>query len=95
MFRILVVLLTVSTLFGGQAFGATPKPIAGGANQISGVEGGMNQTLFNGVIRLKLTQIRNAEPRIISAVPIQGKNGWSSFFAAATDCTRTTSEIPH
>jgi hypothetical protein len=78
MFRILVVLLAVSTLFGGQASGATPKPRAGGANQISGVEGGMNQTLFNGVIRLKLTQIRNAEPSDNLSGPDPGKK-WMVF----------------
>ncbi|MEO6835961.1 MAG: hypothetical protein ABI231_08655 [Candidatus Tumulicola sp.] len=33
----------------------------GGANQVRGVEGKVNQTLFNGTIRLKVMTVRNAE----------------------------------
>jgi hypothetical protein len=38
---------------------ATQRP-AGGANQLDAVEGVVNQTLFNGEVRLRVTALRNA-----------------------------------
>ncbi len=37
---------------------ATPKPIPGGANQLSGVSGSLSSTLFNGKIRIRKMAIR-------------------------------------
>lgn len=44
----------------GIAAGATPKPVAGGANQVSAVTGKLGQTVFNGVLRVKITALRDA-----------------------------------
>jgi hypothetical protein len=42
------------------AFGATPSPVPGGANQIGGVSGTMTQVLFNGKLRLRGMKFREA-----------------------------------
>jgi hypothetical protein len=41
-------------------FAATATPIPGGANQINGVSGGLDSTLFNGKVRIKKMQLRLA-----------------------------------
>lgn len=47
----------------------------GGANQLQGVEGKINQTLFNGTIRLTVMTVRNAENSDKLADPQDG-NRW-------------------
>ena len=42
------------------ASSAAPTPAAGGANQVKGVSGSVGQTLFNGVVRLKVVEVRDA-----------------------------------
>ncbi len=49
----------VPTLFGGLAF-AAPTPMPGGSNQLNAVSGKLGTTLFNGTIRLKVLELRDA-----------------------------------
>jgi hypothetical protein len=37
-----------------------PTPVPGGANQISAVTGKVGQTVFNGILRVKITALRDA-----------------------------------
>lgn len=39
-----------------------PKPTPGGANQVSALSGKLGQTLWNGVLRFKLVELRDATP---------------------------------
>ncbi len=58
MYRIISAMLLLAMMTG-----QTPaSTISGGANQIAGVSGGINKTLFNGMIRWKMTTIREAQP---------------------------------
>jgi hypothetical protein len=41
-----------------QAVAATPTPVPGGANQLSGVSGGLGSTLFNGKVRIRHMALR-------------------------------------
>jgi hypothetical protein len=40
----------------------SPTPMPGGANQISGVSGKVGDTLFNGVVRMQIVEVRDATP---------------------------------
>jgi hypothetical protein len=46
----------------GSPAGAAPTPVPGGANQIKGITGSIHQTLFNGKLRLRGMQLREAVP---------------------------------
>ena len=46
----------------GLASGATPTPVPGGANQVSAVSGKVGQTVFNGVLKVQITALRDATP---------------------------------
>ncbi len=41
---------------------AAPTPIPGGANQVSAISGKVGQTIFNGVLRIKIVELRDATP---------------------------------
>ena len=59
LFRTLA-LAAVSCLLAGSAASASPTPIPGGANQVTAVAGTVGQTLFNGMVRLKVDELRDA-----------------------------------
>ncbi len=40
--------------------GAAPTPVPGGANEVSAVSGKLGTTVFNGVLRVKITSLRPA-----------------------------------
>ncbi len=46
--------------------GAAPTPIPGGANGVSAVSGDLGSTVFNGVLRVKITALRAANAGEIS-----------------------------
>jgi hypothetical protein len=39
---------------------AAPTPVPGGANQVNALSGKLGQTLFNGIVRLKVDELRDA-----------------------------------
>src|SRR5579872_700681 len=41
---------------------ASPTPVPGGANQVSALSGTIGQTIFNGVLRIKVVELRDATP---------------------------------
>ena len=41
---------------------ASPTPVPGGANQVKAVTGTIGQTVFNGVLRVKILELRDATP---------------------------------
>jgi len=41
---------------------ASSTPIPGGANQITALSGNVGQTLWNGMVRLKISEVRDATP---------------------------------
>jgi hypothetical protein len=41
---------------------AAPTPVPGGANQVSAISGTVGQTVFNGVLRINVTEVRAATP---------------------------------
>jgi len=49
-------------LAGTIAAAASPTPIPGGANQVNAISGKVGDTLWNGVIRLKVVEVRDATP---------------------------------
>lgn len=51
-----------------QTAGGTNTNVAGGANQLSALQGCIGQTLFNGVWRFKVTRLEQGE--------VEGKPGW-------------------
>ena len=44
----------------GTTAGSTPKPVPGGANQVSALTGKIGQTVFNGVLRVQIKELRDA-----------------------------------
>ncbi len=44
----------------GTAAGSTPTPVPGGANQVSAMSGKIGQTVFNGVLRVQIKELRDA-----------------------------------
>ncbi len=55
-FALLVLAFAVPMAAGG----ATPTPIPGGANQVNAIEGKVGDTIFNGVLRITVQEIRDA-----------------------------------
>ena len=44
------------------ACGAVPTPIPGGANQVNAVSGALGEPMWNGVVRIKVRELRDARP---------------------------------
>jgi hypothetical protein len=44
------------------AVDAAPTPVPGGANQVSAISGTFGQTIFNGVLRVNVSEVRAATP---------------------------------
>jgi hypothetical protein len=61
MFRTALLALACVSLSTVPAVGA-PTPMPGGANQVSGVSGNVGDTLFNGIVRLQIVEVRDATP---------------------------------
>ena len=45
---------------------AAPTPVPGGANQVSAISGTVGQTIFNGVLRVNVSEVRAATPEEIA-----------------------------
>lgn len=58
--RLVLAVAICLVAFAGPTAGATPTPVPGGANQVSGLSGKIGQTVFNGVLRVQVTQLRDA-----------------------------------
>jgi hypothetical protein len=59
--RAAVLLLALSAIAPAATLAApTPKPMAGGANQIAGISGGLGSTFFNGKLRFKKFTLRTS-----------------------------------
>jgi len=68
---------------------ATPTPIPGGANQLSGVSGGLASALFNGKIRIRQMTLRPSTSAEFA--PADGNTGlvFSWLASNGTHATRT------
>jgi hypothetical protein len=54
-------LVTAAAIFGSAlAGGAVPTPVPGGANQVNAVSGTAGEPMWNGVVRLKVQELRDA-----------------------------------
>jgi hypothetical protein len=63
MFRPALFALACISLAAAPALGSpTPTPMPGGANQVGGVSGKVGDTLFNGIVRLQIVEVRDASP---------------------------------
>jgi hypothetical protein len=61
MFRVALIALACVSLAMVPALGSpTATPMPGGANQVSGVSGKVGDTLFNGIVRLQVVEVRDA-----------------------------------
>ena len=60
--RLIITLALCLASLSGMAAGATPTPVPGGANQVSALSGKIGQTVFNGVLRIQVTALREATP---------------------------------
>lgn len=81
------------------ATGATPTPVPGGANQVNALSGKIGQTIFNGVLRIDVQEVRPAtdadNPGRINPLPSQKvlvmnvlvRNGLHRTFLGALDYT--------
>jgi len=58
--RMAIALATCVIALTGTTAASTPTPVPGGANQVSGLSGKVGQTLFNGVLRVQVKELRNA-----------------------------------
>jgi hypothetical protein len=58
--RITITLALCLISLTGMAVGATPTPVPGGANQVSALSGKVGHTVFNGVLRVQVTALRDA-----------------------------------
>ena len=55
--------LTIATVAAAATLAsAAPTPVPGGANQVKAVSGTIGQTVFNGVLRVKILELRDATP---------------------------------
>ncbi|MDQ2817507.1 MAG: hypothetical protein M3T49_04755 [Candidatus Eremiobacteraeota bacterium] len=86
MYRIILAMLLLG-MMTAKTPASTTMP--GGANQIVGVSGGMNKTLFNGLIRWKMTTIREALPSDRLGDPHQGMR-WLVFLARCSNGSHST-----
>lgn len=68
---------------------AAPTPIPGGANQLNGVNGSLNSTLFNGKVRVK--QMRLRASTATEYTPADGQRGlvFSYLVSNGTHVART------
>jgi hypothetical protein len=57
---VLLALLIVAS--GSASAFAAPAPVPGGANQVSAISGKIGETLWNGVVRFKVVEVRDATP---------------------------------
>ena len=57
--RIAVLALVLAGTAGASAI-AAPSPLPGGSNQVNAVSGKLGDTLWNGVLRFKLVEVRDA-----------------------------------
>ena len=55
-------LLTAGAVYGSSACGAAPTPIPGDANQVNAVSGALGDPMWNGVVRMKVRELRDARP---------------------------------
>ena len=55
-------LATLLALAGAVQVAAAPTPVPGGANQINAISGKVGDTLWNGVLRVKVVEVRDATP---------------------------------
>jgi len=62
---------------------ADPTPIPGGSNQAIGVTGTIGSTLFNGEVRLKPTELRDATPA--DGMVTSSDKKWLVFTATASN----------
>jgi hypothetical protein len=78
----LVVALAATLLTGANA--APPTPIPGGANALTAVAGKTGQVVFNGVLRVQITELRDATPAEAADVqsPSAGAGQKLMFFSA-------------
>ena len=58
----LILALCFISLTGVSAAASTPTPVPGGANQVSAMSAKVGQTVFNGVLRIQVTALRDATP---------------------------------
>jgi len=59
-FAVLATALAIGAMSAGA--GAAPTPVPGGANQVSAISGTVGQTIFNGVLRINVSNVRAATP---------------------------------
>jgi hypothetical protein len=56
-----IILLALCLIGLGAAIAsASPTPVPGGANQVNALSGKVGDTIFNGVLRVKVTELRDA-----------------------------------
>ncbi len=53
-------LAVLAGALGASGVSAAPTPVPGGANQVDALSGSAGQTLFNGIVRLKVDELRDA-----------------------------------
>ena len=52
--------LLLAGMFATPSSASTPTPVPGGANQVSALSGKIGETVFNGVLRIQIQELRNA-----------------------------------
>lgn len=58
--RVIFFFITVFALSLPAGSFASPTPAPGGANQVNGISGKLGDTVFNGVVRVKVVELRDA-----------------------------------
>jgi hypothetical protein len=77
-------LLTAAAIFGNCfACPAAPTPVPGGANQVKAVSGFAGEPMWNGVLRYKVQELRDARPEDHPETLLPGPNQKVMVFRAS------------
>jgi hypothetical protein len=79
-----IALLTAAVLVGNSvASGAAPTPIPGGANQVKAVSANAGEPMWNGIVRYKVQELRDARPEDHPETLLPGANQKVMVFRAS------------
>ena len=82
--RVFAALLTAAVIFGSFVpAGAAPTPIPGGANQVKAVSGNAGDPMWNGMVRYKVQELREARPEEHPETLLPGPNQKVMVFRAS------------
>lgn len=78
-----IALWAAAAMFGNPVAGsAAPTPVPGGADQVKAVSGTVGDPMWNGIVRLKVRELRDARPEDHPETLVPGPNQKVMVFSA-------------